>query len=67
MDTVESSVLASLCSLVFFFIYFFLLAAAVFLNLTSAKEAVAWPLSGKQSRNFREEELSNKWPGAIHF
>jgi len=29
--------------------------------------AVAWPLTGKQSRNFRGEELSNKRPGAIIF
>ena len=39
----------------------------VFLHLTLAMGAVAWPLTGKQSRNFRGEELSNKRPGAIIF
>ena len=39
----------------------------VFLPLTLAKEVVAWPLSGKQSRNFRGEELSTKKPEAIIF
>ena len=59
MDQQVNGYCWELCWLVYDSLVCFL-AAMVFLHLTLAMGAVAWPLTGKQSRNFRGEELSNK-------
>ena len=66
MDQQVNGYCWELCWLVYDSLVCFL-AAMVFLHLTLAMGAVAWPLTGKQPRNFRGEELSNKRPGAIIF